>query len=176
MRALITGSASNPGSLNVYAPVERVFHDALPENEKFLSFDRLWNLYDRETPLPGEENLYNYSIAPAELIEPLRKITVDAYRSVGGTGYGRLDIRMDTRTGGLYVLEVNAQCGLSEDEDYTSIGAILRLSGNTFTGMVAAILDNALARKKERKTSRVLLVGAQGHAGLLWRFERRHRA
>jgi D-alanine-D-alanine ligase len=141
---LITGSASNPGSLNVYAPVERVFHDALPENEKFLSFDRLWNLYDRETPLPGEENLYNYSIAPADLIEPLKKITVDAYRSVGGTGYGRLDIRMDTRTGGLYVLEVNAQCGLSEDEDYTSIGAILRFGKKSFTYLIIEIIDDAL--------------------------------
>ena len=30
------------------------------------------------------------------------------------------------------MLEVNAQCGLSEDEDYTSIGAILRYSDNNF--------------------------------------------
>jgi len=46
---------------------------------------------------------------------------------------------------------VNAQCGISEDEDYTSIGAILRLSGNTFSQMVSSIIDNALARKKGRK-------------------------
>ena len=30
------------------------------------------------------------------------------------------------------MLEVNAQCGLSEDEDYTSIGAILRYADKTF--------------------------------------------
>ena len=34
------------------------------------------------------------------------------------------------------MLEVNAQCGLSEDEDYTSIGAILRYSGKTFSDLV----------------------------------------
>ncbi len=45
-------------------------------------------------------------------------------------GYGRLDIRMDRQTGKMYVLEVNAQCGLSEDEDYTSIGAICVLEKN----------------------------------------------
>jgi len=44
------------------------------------------------------------------------------------------------------VLEVNAQCGLSEDEDYTSIGAILRFSGNTFTELVAEIINDAFTR------------------------------
>jgi D-alanine-D-alanine ligase len=53
---------------------------------------------------------------------------------------------MDKETGKLYVLEVNAQCGLSEDEDYTSIGAILRFSGNTFTQMVAEIINDAFTR------------------------------
>jgi len=47
---------------------------------------------------------------------------------------------------------INAQCGISEDEDYTSIGAILRLSGNTFSQMVGSIIDNALARRKGRKS------------------------
>ena len=45
----------------------------------------------------------------------------------------------------LYVLEVNAQCGISEDEDYTSIGAILRFSKGSFSQVVRAILDDALA-------------------------------
>ncbi|MBK6392109.1 MAG: hypothetical protein IPF70_16310 [Saprospiraceae bacterium] len=49
--------------------------------------------------------------------------------SVKGRGYGRVDIRMDQVTGEMYVLEVNAQCGLSEDENFTSIGAILKYSG-----------------------------------------------
>jgi hypothetical protein len=62
-------------------------------------------------------------------------------------GYTRVDVRMDHTTGKLYVLEVNAQCGLSEDEDYTSIGAILRLSGCTFTALVAEIIYDALRRR-----------------------------
>ena len=45
--------------------------------------------------------------------------------------------------GELYVLEVNAQCGLSEDENYTSIGAILRYSGKSFTDLTVEILDDA---------------------------------
>jgi D-alanine-D-alanine ligase len=141
---LVVGSASSPDSLHVYQPIERVFHKSLPEREQFLSFDRLWNLYDKEQPLPGEENLWEYSLAPAELTAELKKITIDAYKAVGGTGYGRVDIRMDSRTGRLYVLEVNAQCGLSEDEDYTSIGAILRFDKKSFTYLTIEIIDDAL--------------------------------
>jgi D-alanine-D-alanine ligase len=50
---------------------------------------------------------------------------------------------MDAVTGELYVLEVNAQCGLSEDENFTSIGAILRFADRPFHGMVREILDGA---------------------------------
>jgi D-alanine-D-alanine ligase len=54
---------------------------------------------------------------------------------------------MDATTGKLYLLEVNAQCGLSEDEDYTSIGAILRFTGKTYTQLVAEVLQDALTRR-----------------------------
>ena len=58
-----------------------------------------------------------------------------------------MDIRMDSQTGNLYMLEVNAQCGLSEDEDYTSIGAILRVSGKSFTQLVLEVIEEAIARR-----------------------------
>jgi hypothetical protein len=50
------------------------------------------------------------------------------------------------------MLEVNAQCGLSEDEDYTSIGAILKASGVTFTEVIAEILMDALRRSMKTPT------------------------
>ena len=50
----------------------------------------------------------------------------------------------------MYVLEVNAQCGISEDENYTSIGAILRLSGNTFTDLVTDIINDAFIKFGEK--------------------------
>jgi len=119
----------------------------LGANLRILSFDRLWEIYEDESPMPGNENFYEYFLPDASLIGKLKQITLDAYCAVGGQGYGRLDIRMDSQTGNLYMLEVNAQCGLSEDEDYTSIGAILRLSGCTFTALVAEIIDDALRRR-----------------------------
>ena len=147
----IVGDADKPNKSIIYPPVERVFHAALPDKEKFLSFDRLWETYDEETPLPNDEPFYTYHHPNKQLVAAITKLSWDAYVSVGGKGYGRIDLRMDKNTGKLFVLEVNAQCGISEDEDYTSIGAILRLSGNTFSQMVAAVIDNALARRRGRK-------------------------
>jgi len=98
--------------------------------------------------MPGNDNFYTYHPVDPELTERIKRVSIDAYCAVGGQGYGRLDIRMDTETGKLYVLEVNAQCGLSEDENYTSIGAILRISGKSFGQMVEEIIYEALDKRK----------------------------
>ena len=142
----ITGSANDPDHCIVYEPVKRVFHESLPETEKFLSFDRLWEIYEEEKPMPEEGNFYEYAAAEPELVPALKKLSLDAYRSCGGKGYTRIDIRQDSNTGKLYMLEVNAQCGLSEDENYTSIGAILKASKISFTEVITEILRDALRR------------------------------
>ena len=145
--SFIVGSSNIPDKCFIYPPVERIFHESLPEEEKFLSFDRLWEIYEDEKPMPGNADFYDYHRPASKLIKALERLSLDAYIAVGGTGYGRLDIRMDKTTGKLYMLEVNAQCGLSEDEDYTSIGAILRYSGATFSDLVSRIIHDAFARR-----------------------------
>lgn len=143
---LLVGSSTHPDKIKFYTPVERVFHSSLPEKEQFLSFDRLWETYDKETPVPDNGSLYNYKEADKELVPQLKEISLAAFQSVGGMGYGRLDIRMDRNTGKFYVLEINAQCGLSEDEDYTSIGAILRFAKKSFTYLIIEIIEDGLTR------------------------------
>ncbi len=141
------GAAKRIRQCKVFEPIERVFHASLPEEEKFLSFDRLWEIYEDESPMPGQENFYEYKALEDEAIaEKLKKMSLEAYASVKGTGYTRIDFRMD-HNGKLYVLEVNAQCGLSEDENYTSIGAILRVSNKNFTQVVVAVLEEAFKQK-----------------------------
>jgi D-alanine-D-alanine ligase len=142
----ITGSADDPDNCIVYEPVKRNFHESLPDAEKFLSFDRLWEIYEDETPMPENGNFYEYGPVEPSLIPALKKLSMDAYKSCGGKGYTRIDIRQDSKTGKLYMLEVNAQCGLSEDENYTSIGAILKVSDVSFTEIITEILKDALRR------------------------------
>ena len=152
----ISGSYMHPRSKRVYVPVERIFHKDLPDTEKFLSFDRLWETYEAEKALgqQEDEDFYQYALPPASLHKKITDLSWKAYCAVGGTGYGRVDIRMDKATGKLYVLEVNAQCGLSEDENYTSIGAIVRLGHEKYSNLILHILQDALQRHtvKQRKT------------------------
>lgn len=145
----LVGSHNSPEQVIFYNPIERVFHSSLPEKEQFLSFDRLWEIYEEESPMPDNEFLYEYAeVSSPELIKELQNLSLQAFQAVKGMGYARLDIRMAKETSKLYVLEVNAQCGLSEDENYTSIGAMLRFTGKSFTNLIVEILDDALARQK----------------------------
>lgn len=144
----ITGNYDLPERATIYTPVERVFHRSLPEQEKFLSFDRLWEIYEEESPMPNDDFFYEYHLPDLNLIEAIKKISWDAFVACKGTGYARVDIRMDRHTQQLYVLEVNAQCGISEDEDFTSIGAILKFSNTSFTHLIASILEETISRKK----------------------------
>jgi D-alanine-D-alanine ligase len=152
---LISGSYNDPKHAMIYTPVERVFHASLPEKEKFLSFDRLWEIYEEEPAMPGDENFYEYQVPAADLIEPIKKLSWEAFCATKGKGYTRVDIRMDAVSGKLYVLEVNAQCGISEDENHTSIGAILRFSGKSFLQLVIEILNDAFVRASLKKHSYV---------------------
>ncbi len=146
---MIVGTHTLPEFAKIYPPVERVFHHSLPANEKFLSFDRLWEIYEEETAMPENENFYEYALGDKDKHVEIQKVAWEAYMSVGGTGYTRVDIRVDRTTGIPYVLEVNAQCGISEDENFTSIGAILRYANQSFTELVIHIINDAFARRRK---------------------------
>ncbi len=160
---MIVGSWYHPDHCNVYDAVERVFHSSLPEKEKFLSFDRLWEIYEEETPMPSDEHFYEYRKASDTLQDQIQSLSLAAFLAVKGTGYTRVDIRQDANTGKLYVLEVNAQCGLSEDEDYTSIGAILKVNEESFTTLIETILAEAVKRYQFKQTKKPQL--ATVHTG-----------
>jgi D-alanine-D-alanine ligase len=151
--SFIIGAANDPSSRLIYPAVERVFNATLPATERFLSFDRLWEIYERETPLANEAYLWEYAAAPAALQTRIAELSWAAYAAVGGRGYGRVDLRLDAASSELYVLEVNAQCGLSEDENYTSIGAILRLANVPFHAMVQRIIDEARRAYDTRRSA-----------------------
>lgn len=153
--AFIVGNHDAASRRLVYPPVERRFNARLPMEERFLSFDRLWGMYEVEDPVGGyerDEDLWRYAPVPRNEAARIREVSWAAYEAVGGRGYGRVDLRQDAATGELAVLEVNAQCGLSEDELYTSIGAILKFAGRPYAHAVAAIL--AAARQRVRQAAR----------------------
>ncbi|MBK8953896.1 MAG: hypothetical protein IPM85_18325 [Chitinophagaceae bacterium] len=95
---------------------------------------------------PQNENFYEYRPVTGKIVSELKQLSLDAYKACGGKGYTRIDIRQDAVSGKLYMLEANAQCGLSEDENYTSIGAIIKASGVSFTDVIAEVLKDGIRR------------------------------
>lgn len=142
----VVGSSGPPDGVKVYHPVERAFNEKLPPSERFLSFERYWGLYQEELPMPSDEPLYQYRLVKCEdLTARISSLARRAYMSVGGCGYGRVDIRMENDSKELFVLEVNSNCGISSD-DQTSVGQILNLSGRSYANLLSDILNDALAR------------------------------
>ena len=99
-------------------------------------------MYREETPPPDGGAFYSYGACDAEVAGAIGEISKAAYIAVKGCGYARVDVRMDRASGELFVLEVNANCGLSED-DQTSTGCILKLAGMTLADLLGSILEDA---------------------------------
>ncbi len=146
----ISGSFDKPENAVIYTPVERIFHHSLPDKERFLSFERLWEVYETESAMPEDANFYEYGKPEETIIDALKKISWDAFVATKGKGYTRVDIRQDAASGKLYVLELNAQCGISEDENFTSIGAIIKATEKPFSLLVEEILVDAVHRGWEK--------------------------
>lgn len=144
---LMGGYWDDPGGIWALPPAERIFDESIPAGERFLSYDRYWGYYKEETAPAEGRAFYAYRAAPAGIAATVFDIARRAYIAVKGCGYGRTDIRFNSRTGEYQVLEVNANCGLSGDAE-TSCGSILAMAGMRFPQLVEKILDQALVRSK----------------------------
>jgi len=142
---LLVGNHERPEGVRVYPPVERIFHSALPPHERFLSYDRYWSEFREEPKPPEGEPFYRYALAPRQMKKRLADLAVNAFLALGGTGYARVDMRLESRTGDLYVLEANSNCGLSGDRE-TSAGEILHLARKPIHRLISEILQAAHER------------------------------
>jgi D-alanine-D-alanine ligase len=137
------GYWDQPADLWTLPPAERVFDPAIPDRERILCNERLGRPY------------YHYEACPADMVQPLEDVAKRAYCAVQGASYGRVDIRQDRSTGELYVLEVNANPGISGDEEIVSVGCCLRLAGMSFADLLAAIIHQTLSRAKSLTQAQV---------------------
>jgi D-alanine-D-alanine ligase len=141
---LIVGSAQQPNQLKIYPPLEMIFHSSLSNFEKFKSHQILL-----------EKNLEDFllgQLVTSPLSDQICNLAKRAYCAVGGNGYGRVDIRMDNESQELFVLEVNANCGISYkplsslfEDGQTSVGSILHLAGIPFAQLMSEIIGEALS-------------------------------
>jgi len=86
---------------------------------------------------------------PASVASQLRKVAVAAWRIVGGTGYGRVDMRIDER-GRPWILEVNANPDISPD---AGLARMARVAGIEYGSLVRRICELGLQRSRDGVTT-----------------------
>jgi D-alanine-D-alanine ligase len=133
---LVVSDAAAPQGLRAYVPVERVFRATTAVDQRFLTSDRVMSEGD-----DSEE--YTYAPAPDALHDELIDLARRAMLAVDGTGYARIDIRYDADPGVPYVLEVNANCGITADTS-SAVGNILQYSGASIDAFIVTIIADAL--------------------------------
>ncbi|KAI9004224.1 hypothetical protein BC832DRAFT_592915 [Gaertneriomyces semiglobifer] len=141
-------SGSEPLGIRTYAPVERVFNQDLPATARFLSFERKWNEWG------ANANWWYDTVRDEQLQSKIRATTQETYAAIGGSGYARMDLRMDDTSGDIYVVDVNLNCSLDSDKG-TAMGLILASSGVSFQQFVKEMIAFALATKDRRASASV---------------------
>ncbi len=137
-------------------------HDALVLAEKFIDGAEftVGILADRALPLirlqPAQDKaFYDFEAkylrndtqyhCPAGLPEvqemALRQIALDAFRLIGGRGWGRVDLMLDS-LGNPYLLEVNTSPGMT---DHSLVPMAARAAGLDFDALCLQILEQTLA-------------------------------
>jgi hypothetical protein len=119
----------------VYPPAERIFDRKLGRYQKFVSYQRNW-----DPSLLAHDYI---KVEDQSTIQATMELAKNAYISMEGNCYGRVDIRR--QNGRYYVLEVNASCGLGNG---ASSDFILRLSGSNTLEFLKLIIDSTVKQTK----------------------------
>jgi D-alanine-D-alanine ligase len=86
---------------------------------------------------------------PAAVAAQLRRVAIAAWRVVGGSGYGRVDLRIDER-GRPWILEVNANPDIAPD---AGLARMARVAGIEYGALVRQICELGLLRTRDGVTT-----------------------
>ncbi len=138
---LVTDNPDDLSNPFAYLPAEVKF----PDGESFMHVDVKWFSWD--TFIVPFEN--------AELLPRVQAVSKRMYLALGGTGYGRVDIRIRP-DGELVVLEINPNCGIlyygPDDRSTTDLPISWDKDGHD--GFFDRIFRSAILRKQMRAKER----------------------
>jgi D-alanine-D-alanine ligase len=140
-------------------PISEIDFSAMPEGAwPILCFDAKWTA---GSPADAGSQPVCPARVPKALQDRLVALAQDAWRAVGGSGYGRVDFRVD-ENGQPWVLEVNPNPDLSED---AGLARMARAFGWSYEDLVLRIVDLALADAERTQSLDVALAtGARSRA------------
>jgi D-alanine-D-alanine ligase len=137
----VDGREVNVGIVGNYVlPVAEIRFDGLPK--------RMWRIvsYRSKWVTGSDEDVGAVPACPADLPEAMsakvKEIALAAWRLVGGTGYGRVDMRIDAN-GQPWILEVNANPDIAHDAGLARMAAA---AGLDYGALIRSVCDDAVSR------------------------------
>jgi D-alanine-D-alanine ligase len=140
VQQFVDGREVNVGILgNDVLPVAEIDFGAMPRGMwRIVSYTSKWQV-------GSDEDLGAAPRCPADLPDDLRaecqRIALAAWRAIGGTGYGRVDMRIDAE-GRPWILEVNANPDIAPD---AGLARMARTVGIDYAQMIRTLCSEAIA-------------------------------
>lgn len=130
---LVAENPDDPDDPIVYQPMQFKF----PKGETFKHSDLKWVEY---------EDLEGVTVKDKKLDAKLRDICSKFFLALNGTGYGRCDLRVDSK-GRAFMLEINANCGLYyPPEDSSSADFVLQAAPGGHEAFTRLVIEAAIQR------------------------------
>ena len=139
-------------------PISEIDFSAMAKGRwHIVSFEGKWE--------PGSlDDLGSQPVCPADIPDALGKeltaLAAQAWAAVGGSGYGRVDLRVD-EDGKAWVIEVNPNPDLSED---AGLANMARAAGWTYEDLVLRIAAIALESAAQSQLAAALTAGSHSRA------------
>lgn len=150
LSVLVAENPEDPSRPTTYPPVEIVF----PPGETFKHFDVKWVDFARMDCRPVEDD---------ELAARVRDEAAKLFLDLGGTGWGRCDVRVDD-SGRSWMLEINPNAALFYPPGDPSTGdTILALSPGGPRAFAEQMLAAAVARRDRRRPAWVVRADREGN-------------
>jgi D-alanine-D-alanine ligase len=141
-------------------PIAEIDFTAMPKG--------LWRMvtYRSKWDTGCEEDLGAVPKCPADLsarsAAEVRRVALEAWRLVGGLGYGRVDMRLDAH-GQPWILEVNSNPDIAPD---AGLARMARTAGIEYATLVRTITELGLSRKRDQLPQYEQWVLAQQLSGM----------
>jgi D-alanine-D-alanine ligase len=111
------------------------------ELPRIITYRAKWDPYSRDHhAVEGKCPVDNLE---PEIVAKIQAVALDAYRALSCRDYARVDMRLDTITGDVFVLEVNPNPDLA---DSCAFAASAAAAGKTYDQMICEIAELAVAR------------------------------
>ncbi|HEU4988312.1 MAG: hypothetical protein KGL93_13865 [Gemmatimonadota bacterium] len=140
----VEGREVNVGVLGDQAlPIAEIDFSGMPKGKwRIVSYRSKWETGSDEDI--GTAPRCPADLAP-ELAEEIRRVALQAWRAVGGHGYGRVDMRID-REGRPWILEVNPNPDIAPD---AGLARMANAAGISYPRLIRAVCQAGVRRRIE---------------------------